>query len=121
MLAWKNERKGSTALLVKGARRDGKSTLVEQLAEQQYWAHDAQGLGTQCPSGGEAMPKAWGDNAQGLGSSYNKLCWNLDEVEMIHDEMRNVMGWMNKDVPIWMSQFDRLSSVSFDIRKIMDW
>ena len=48
------------------------------------------------------------------------ICWNLDEVEMIHDEMKNVMGWMNKDVPIWMSQFDRLSSVSFDIRKIMD-
>lgn len=46
MLAWKNERKGSTALLVKGARRVGKSTLVEQLAEQQYWAHDAQGLGS---------------------------------------------------------------------------
>lgn len=61
MLAWKNERKGSTALLVKGARRVGKSTLVEQFAEQQYWAHDAQGLGRQCPSGGEA---------QGLGSSY---------------------------------------------------
>ena len=46
MLAWKNERKGSTALLVKGARRVGKSTLVEQLAEQQYWAHNAQGLGS---------------------------------------------------------------------------
>ena len=47
MLAWKNERKGSTALLVKGARRVGKSTLVEQFAEQQYWAHDVQGLGRQ--------------------------------------------------------------------------
>ena len=45
MLAWKNERKGSTALLVKGARRVGKSTLVEQFAEQQYW---------------HTMPKAWG-------------------------------------------------------------
>lgn len=63
MLAWKNERKGSTALLVKGARRVGKSTLVEQFAEQQYWAHDAQGLGRQCPSGGHTMPKRWGGNA----------------------------------------------------------
>ena len=36
MLAWKNERKGSTALLVKGARRVGKSTLVEQFAKEQY-------------------------------------------------------------------------------------
>lgn len=60
MLAWKNERKGSTALLVKGARRVGKSTLVEQFAKEQYWEHDAQAVGTRCPSGGEAMPKAWG-------------------------------------------------------------
>lgn len=53
---------------------------------------------------------------------YNEaICWNLDEVEMIHDEMKNVMGWMNKEVPTWLSQFDRFSSVSFDIRKIMDW
>lgn len=52
MLAWKNERKGSTALLVKGARRVGKSTLVEQCQRTI--------LGTRCPSGGEAMPKAWG-------------------------------------------------------------
>lgn len=36
MLAWKNERKGSTALLVKGTRRVGKSTLVEQFAKEQY-------------------------------------------------------------------------------------
>ena len=72
MLAWKNERKGSTALLVKGARRVGKSTLVEQFAEQQYWAHDAQGLGRQCPSGGEAMTKRWAHDAQGLGNSYKQ-------------------------------------------------
>ena len=29
-------------------------------------------MGRQCPSGGEAMPKAWGDNAQGLGNSYKQ-------------------------------------------------
>ena len=49
MLAWNNERKGSTALLVKGARRVGKS------AEQQYWAHDAQAVGRQCPRLGELL------------------------------------------------------------------
>ena len=31
MLSWKNERNGSTALLIKGARRVGKSTLAEEL------------------------------------------------------------------------------------------
>lgn len=68
MLAWKNERKGSTALLVKGARRVGKSTLVEQICRTTIFGHtmpkgwggNDQAVGTRCPSGGEAMPKAWG-------------------------------------------------------------
>lgn len=34
MLQWKTNRKGSTALLIKGARRVGKSTLVRTLASQ---------------------------------------------------------------------------------------
>lgn len=36
MLRWKRERKGRTALLVKGARRVGKSTLVEAFARKEY-------------------------------------------------------------------------------------
>lgn len=36
MLRWKNERKGRTALLIKGARRVGKSTLVEDFAKKEY-------------------------------------------------------------------------------------
>ena len=36
MLRWKETRKGSTALLIKGARRVGKSTLVETFAKQEY-------------------------------------------------------------------------------------
>lgn len=36
MLHWKQSRKGSTALLIKGARRVGKSTLAETFAKQEY-------------------------------------------------------------------------------------
>ena len=36
MLQWKEGRKGSSALLVKGARRVGKSTLVEEFAKNEY-------------------------------------------------------------------------------------
>lgn len=36
MLQWRKERDGATALLIKGARRVGKSTLVEQFAKQEY-------------------------------------------------------------------------------------
>ena len=36
MLHWKEERNGSTALLIKGARRVGKSTLAEEFAKNEY-------------------------------------------------------------------------------------
>ncbi|MBR5027892.1 MAG: AAA family ATPase, partial [Bacteroidales bacterium] len=36
MLAWKQERKGSSALLIQGARRVGKTTLVEEFARNEY-------------------------------------------------------------------------------------
>lgn len=36
MLKWKQERNGTTALLIQGARRVGKSTLVEEFASKEY-------------------------------------------------------------------------------------
>ena len=36
MLEWKSEFNGKTALLIKGARRVGKSTLVEEFAKSEY-------------------------------------------------------------------------------------
>lgn len=36
MLQWKRERKGKTALLIKGARRVGKSTIAEEFAKREY-------------------------------------------------------------------------------------
>ena len=36
MLRWKESRKGSSALLIKGARRVGKSTLAENFARKEY-------------------------------------------------------------------------------------
>ena len=36
LLQWKNERQGHTAILVEGARRVGKSTLVEHFAKKEY-------------------------------------------------------------------------------------
>lgn len=36
MLRWKNERNGATALLIKGARRVGKSTVAEEFAKNEY-------------------------------------------------------------------------------------
>lgn len=36
LLTWKNDRKGETAILLEGARRVGKSTLVEEFARNEY-------------------------------------------------------------------------------------
>jgi predicted AAA+ superfamily ATPase len=36
MLQWKNDRHGETALLIQGARRIGKSTIVEEFAKNEY-------------------------------------------------------------------------------------
>lgn len=39
MLKWKKESVGKTALLIKGARRIGKSTIVKHFAENEYESH----------------------------------------------------------------------------------
>jgi len=39
MVDWKNSSEGSTALMVEGARRVGKSTLVEEFAKNWYTSH----------------------------------------------------------------------------------
>lgn len=39
MERWKKERNGSTALLIKGARRVGKSTIAEEFAKNEYKSH----------------------------------------------------------------------------------
>ena len=36
---WKKRSKGSTAILVEGARRVGKTTLVREFAEKEYRSH----------------------------------------------------------------------------------
>ncbi len=41
LLSWKKERNGSTALLIKGARRVGKSTIAREFAKQEYKSYIA--------------------------------------------------------------------------------
>lgn len=49
------------------------------------------------------------------------ICWNLQRVEEIHQEMVTVMGWINKDVPAWLQQVDRFHEVCKEIRNVMNW
>ena len=100
MLAWKNERKGSTALLVKGARRVGKSTLVE-LNPKNINICRTTILGTRCPSGGHTMPKRWGGNAQGLGRQCPSGGHTMPKawgalINKLKEDKRNAHPWYGK-------------------------
>ena len=49
------------------------------------------------------------------------ICWNLQRVEAIHQEMVTMMGWINKDAPDWLQQIDRFQEVCREIRNTMGW
>ncbi len=49
------------------------------------------------------------------------ICWNISRVKDIHSEMMEVLGWMNRDVPGWLLQYDRFQSVTVDICAAMNW
>ena len=42
---------------------------------------------------------------------HEPISWNLGNVAQIHTEMLTVMGWMNKDIPLWVTSFDRFDTV----------
>ncbi len=48
------------------------------------------------------------------------ICWNIDRVKELHDEIITLLDWMNKDVPVWLALSDRFDSVSTDIRKTLN-
>lgn len=49
------------------------------------------------------------------------ICWNINRVKDIHSEMVAVLGWINRDVPKWLLQYDRFQSVTTAICAIMNW
>ncbi|MCM1142724.1 MAG: hypothetical protein NC453_29480 [Muribaculum sp.] len=49
------------------------------------------------------------------------ICWNLNHVRAIHMEMIEVLGWINEDMPEWLTQSDRVESVSDEICEVLHW
>lgn len=48
---------------------------------------------------------------------HEPICWNLDVVKSIHRDMLEVMGWINTDLPTWVSNIDRVDSVITTIKQ----
>lgn len=52
---------------------------------------------------------------------HESICWNLKRVEEIHDEILQVIGWMNKNLPQWVETIEHFPSTCAHIRKEMEW
>jgi len=48
---------------------------------------------------------------------HEPISWNLRKLKHIHSEILTVMGWMNKDIPLWIAPFDRFDTVSQMVEK----
>lgn len=49
------------------------------------------------------------------------ICWNINRVDEIHSEMVEVLGWLNRDMPWWLSKYDRFQVVVTHICNVMNW
>ena len=49
------------------------------------------------------------------------ICWNMKKVQEIHDELLLVLEWINKDLPEWLTEIDRLKNVQEQIKIEMGW
>lgn len=44
------------------------------------------------------------------------ICWSFKSLEDAHDEIILLMGWLNRDLPKWISAVDRFDAVLIDVR-----
>ena len=49
------------------------------------------------------------------------ICWNLDRVSAIHQEIITVMGWINDGLPKWIEGLDRFEHTKQNIINKMNW
>jgi hypothetical protein len=47
-------------------------------------------------------------------SHHEPICWNLTKLKNLHDELVQVIGWINPSLPPWLATFDRFDEVYTD-------
>ena len=47
------------------------------------------------------------------------ICWNLNKLEDIYDTLKQIMVWINHDLPIWFTPIDRFKSVLATVKEKM--
>lgn len=51
---------------------------------------------------------------------HEPICWSLDAVQQYHDEMLDVMGWLNQEIPTLIKPLDRFDTVMKSVRERLD-
>ena len=49
------------------------------------------------------------------------ICWCMKRVTEIHNELYQLMGWINKDLPAWALSMDRVDETKKSICEKMGW
>ena len=52
---------------------------------------------------------------------HEAICWDIQYVTRLHDELIKVLGWVNKDMPAWLATIDTFDSVKKSICCEMGW
>ncbi|WP_289198937.1 hypothetical protein [Bacteroides acidifaciens] len=47
---------------------------------------------------------------------HEPICWDLRQVQQIHNEILQTIGWINKDLPTWIGSFDPVEDTLASIR-----
>jgi hypothetical protein len=51
---------------------------------------------------------------------HEPICWNLKKIKLIHSELITVLSWLNKDISIWLNDFDRFEIVYQNVKLKLD-
>lgn len=52
---------------------------------------------------------------------HEAICWDIEYVTKLHDELVQVLGWINKDMPAWLANVDHFDEVKAEICAEMGW
>ncbi len=52
---------------------------------------------------------------------HESICWNMERITEIHNDLYKVMGWINKDLPSWALTMDSVKAKQNLIRQRLDW
>ena len=52
---------------------------------------------------------------------HESICWNMERITEIHNDLYKVMGWINKDLPSWALTMDRVETTQNLIRQRLGW